>query len=248
MSAPNNTLPTDFGALLESHGVPILSRSGRDLRIAAVWRGGDSATVSVQTDTGLWYDHKAREGGGWRKLVDVDHLALGDGIERPRANVAGAQEKAKAERKTRVESARAGWDAADRLDDPVLEKIERNPMLSKRKRAAKVKSMQHVADMRGYLQSRGPGILDAAIRAGVRALRATNKLAQDRPCVIWPIRNPEQGQIKGIGREWGRGHENKKMKGLHMVPVGSDPHHKHSAGFVIPPATKGEAPPRSAVF
>ena len=242
MSAPNNTLPTDFGALLESHGVPILSRSGREVRIAAAWRGGDGATVSVQTDTGLWYDHKASEGGGWRKLVDVDHLALGAGMERPQVDVEGVQKKAATERKTRVQSARAGWDAADRLDDPVLEKIERNPMLSKRKRAAKTKSMEHIKAMRDYLESRGPGVLAAAIRAGVRALRATHKLAQGRPCVVWPIREPALGKIEGIQREWGRGHENKKMKGLHMVPVGNDPHHKHSGGFVIPPATKGAAP------
>ena len=242
MSAPNQNQTADFCGLLEAHGVPILSRSGREVRIAAVWRGGDGATVSIQTDTGLWFDHKTREGGGWSRLIDKDHLALGAGMERPQVDVEGVQKKAATERKTRVQSARAGWDAADRLDDPVLAKIERNPMLSKRKRAAKVKGMQHIADMRGYLQSRGPGILDAAIRAGARALRATHKLAQGRPCVVWPIREPALGKIEGIQREWGRGHENKKMKGLHMVPVGNDPHHKHSGGFVIPPATKGEAP------
>ena len=240
MSAPNQNI--DFGALLEARGVQILSRSGREVRIAAVWRGGDGATVSVRTDTGAWYDHKEREGGGWRKLVDANHLALGDGMECPQVDSAGVQNKAKAERRTRVEQARAGWDAADRLDDPVLEKIEHDPMLSKRKRAAKVKRMQHVADMRGYLESRGPGVLAAAVRAGARALRATHRLAQGRPCVVWPIRDPEQGKIEGIQREWGRGHDHKKMKGLHMVPVGDDPHHKHSGGFVIPPASKGAAP------
>ena len=246
MSAPNQV--ADFGALLEAHGVPILSRSGREVRIAAAWRGGDGATVSIQTDTGLWFDHKTREGGGWSRLIDKDHLALGDGMERPQVDVEGVQKKAATERKTRVQSARAGWDAADRLDDPVLAKIERNPMLSKRKRAAKTKSMEHIKAMRDYLESRGPGVLAAAIRAGVRALRATHKLAQGRPCVVWPIREPVLGKIEGIQREWGRGHENKKMKGLHMVPVGSDPHHKHSAGFVIPPATKGEAPPDLLFF
>lgn len=238
MSAPI----TDFGTLLESHGIPILSRSGREVRIAAVWRGGDGATVSVRTDTGAWYDHKGREGGGWRKLCDADHLSLGDGTERPQVNIGGVQKKAKAERKTRVESARAGWDAADRLDDPVLAKIERDPMLSSRKRTTKTRSMEHIQWARAYLESRGPGILDAAVRAGARALRATHKLAQDRSCVVWPIRNPERGAIEGIQREWGRGHENKKMKGLHMVAAGTDPHHKHSGGFVIPPATKGAAP------
>jgi hypothetical protein len=244
MSAPIKA-QTDFGGLLEAHGVPILSRSGREVRIAASWRGGDGATVSVRTDTGAWYDHKAREGGGWSKLIDADRLALGGCVERPRVNVAGVQEKAKAERKTRVESSRAGWDAADRLDDPLLAKVERDPMLSNRKRAAKTKSMEHIVSMRAYLESRGPGILDAAIRAGARALRATHKLAQGRPCLVWPMRNPEHGQIEGIQREWGRGHDNKKMKGLHMVPVadgeGADPHDKHSCGFVTPPATKGTA-------
>ena len=247
MSAPIKS-QTDFGALLEAHGVPILARSGREVRIAAVWRGGDGATVSIQTDTGLWYDHKVREGGGWRKLVDADHLALGEGIERPQVDSAGVHQKAKAERKTRVESARSGWNAADSLNDALLAKIEHDPMLSDRKRTAKVKSMQHIVDARAYLQSRGPGILESAIRAGVRALRATHKLAQGRPCVVWPMRNPNEGHIEGIGREWGRGHENKKMKGLHMVPVGDDPNHKHSAGFVVPPATKGKGTAPDLLF
>ena len=240
MSAPIKA-QTDFGALLEAHGVTILSRSGREVRIAAIWRGGDGATVSVRTDTGAWYDHKAREGGGWSKLLDANHLGLGAGMERPQVDHAGVQKRTKAERKTRVESAIAGWAAADKLNDAWLAKIECDKKLSDRKRAAKIKSMQHIADMRSYSESRAPGILDAAIRGGVRALRPTHHLAQGRPCLVWPIRHPVNGEITGIAREWGRGHENKKMKGLHMVPISNDLQDKHSGWFSVPPVAKGPA-------
>lgn len=253
MSTPNTAAP-DFGALLEAHGIPILSRSGREVRIAAAWRGGDGATVSIQTDTGLWYDHKTREGGGWRRLTDADHLALGDGMERPHVDTVAIQERNKKERKTRVQEARNGWDAGDRLDDALLAKLDR-AMLSNRKRAAKTRNMDHIKTMRGYFQDRGPGMLEAAIRGGARALRGAHKLnsgqyGQGRPCILFPMRDPVARTIPtcgaqvGIQREWGRGHENKRMKGLHMVArdPAADPSDstkdKISCAWVIPPSAK----------
>jgi hypothetical protein len=248
MSAPNKD-QADFGALLEAHGVPILSRSGREVRIAAVWRGGDGDSVSIQTDTGLWYDHVAKDGGGWRKLIGKDYLALGEGMERPEVDVEGVQKKDKAARKNRVEEARSGWKAADNLNDAMIEKVLRDPMLSNRKREAKLKGMEHIMAMRGYLESRGPGILAAAIRASARALRGTHKLnggkvGQGRPCVLWPEAHPVDGKVVGIRREWGRGHDNKRSKGLHLVPrdpkanLTDQTKDKHSCAVPIPPAVK----------
>ena len=78
---------------------------------------------------------------------------------------------------------------------------------------------------RAYLRSRGPGVLEAAIAAGVRVLPDSHKSSWNpdsktrAPCVLWPIRDPRSGDLVGVQREWGRGHKNKKMQGRHMVPV-----------------------------
>ena len=78
---------------------------------------------------------------------------------------------------------------------------------------------------RGYLSSRGPGVLEAAIAAGVRVLPTTSKSSynpntkQRAACILWPIRDPRSGDLVGVQREWGRGHKNKRMQGRHIVPV-----------------------------
>ena len=80
-----------------------------------------------------------------------------------------------------------------------------------------------------YLDTRGPGILDAAMRAGARARMAWRD-GKDQPCVVWPIydlRNGAHGDLIGVQREWGRGHANKKMLGRHILDG-------ISGGFVIP--------------
>lgn len=49
---------------------------------------------------------------------------------------------------------------------------------------------------RAYLRSRGPGVLEAAIAAGVRVLPDSHKSSWNpdsktrAPCVLWPIRDP----------------------------------------------------------
>ncbi|MHB8346694.1 MAG: toprim domain-containing protein [Acidiferrobacterales bacterium] len=92
---------------------------------------------------------------------------------------------------------------------------------------------------RYYLMHRAGGrddsILRVAVAAGVRVLPAGHPAAQGRPCILWPMLDPARGRLVGIQREWGRGHVNKKMLGLHMVPVSpKNPDVKQSAGFMFP--------------
>lgn len=94
---------------------------------------------------------------------------------------------------------------------------------------------------RAYLRSRGPGVLEAAIAAGVRVLPDSHKSSWNpdsktrAPCVLWPIRDPRSGDLVGVQREWGRGHTNKKMQGRHIVPVRPDaPDVTHSAYLRFP--------------
>ena len=94
---------------------------------------------------------------------------------------------------------------------------------------------------REYLQSRGPGVLDAASGAGARVLPDSHKASwnpdtQGRAhCVLWPMRDPRSGDLVGVQREWGRGHKNKKMLGRHMVPVDPvSPDMLHSAYLRFP--------------
>ncbi|UEO01097.1 toprim domain-containing protein [Acidiferrobacter thiooxydans] len=91
---------------------------------------------------------------------------------------------------------------------------------------------------RAYLRSRGPGVLEVAIAAGVRVLPTTSKSSYNpntkrrAPCILWPIRDPRSGNLVGAQREWGRGHKNKRMQGRHIVPMGgADPRAMHS-GYV----------------
>lgn len=88
---------------------------------------------------------------------------------------------------------------------------------------------------REYLRSRGTGVLEAAISAGVRVLPTTSKSSwnpdskERAPCVLWSMRDPRSGDLVGVQREWGQGHKNKRMQGRHIVPVGgADPNATHS--------------------
>ena len=95
---------------------------------------------------------------------------------------------------------------------------------------------------REYLRSRGAGVLEAAISAGVRVLPTTSRASWNpdekrrATCVLWPIRDPRSGHLVGVQREWGRGHKNKKMQGRHIVPVdpASSPDVTHSAYLRFP--------------
>lgn len=94
---------------------------------------------------------------------------------------------------------------------------------------------------REYLRSRGAGVLEAAIGAGVRVLPTASKSSYNpdtkrrESCVLWPIRDPRSGDLVGVQREWGRGHANKKMQGRHIVPVRQDtPDITHSAYLRFP--------------
>ncbi|MDA8205335.1 MAG: toprim domain-containing protein, partial [Thermaerobacter sp.] len=95
--------------------------------------------------------------------------------------------------------------------------------------------------VRAYFRGRHPLILEAAIAAGVRVLPTTSKSSWNpdtkkrAPCVLWPMRDPRSGDLVGVQREWGRGHENKKMQGRHIVPVDpANPDVTHSAYLRFP--------------
>ena len=95
--------------------------------------------------------------------------------------------------------------------------------------------------VRAYFRGRHQLILDAAIAAGVRVLPTTSKSSWNpdtknrAPCVLWPMRDPRSGDLVGVQREWGRGHENKKMQGRHIVPVDpANPDVTHSAYLRFP--------------
>ena len=88
-----------------------------------------------------------------------------------------------------------------------------------------------VVDRNRYLQSRGPGIIENAMQAGVRhRLARKSRYAPDLPCIIWPIfdlSTGSKGQIIGVQREWDRGHDAKRMFGKHIL-------NKQAGGFIIP--------------
>ena len=72
-----STVGQPVEAILLDAGVKF-SRSGSRLRFAARWRGGTNPTsVSLDPGEGLWYDHKAGEGGGLAKLFRLLGIEAG---------------------------------------------------------------------------------------------------------------------------------------------------------------------------
>lgn len=231
---------------LEAAGVRIFSRQRRWLRIAATWRGGTGPNVGVRKDTGRWRDHAAGEKGSWTDLKK--HLGIeGDlvSISPPTTN----QVDPDTYTSTRREIARRTWESGHALTGAHEQKI----LVSNRSNRQKAKALAGAASQailwaREYLESRGPGALEAAIRAGVRVLPTTHKSSWHpvkktrAPCLLWPVRDPKTGKLVAVQREWGRGHDNKRSIAGHILPVRPGGYETHGAGFVFPPVKRIESP------
>ncbi len=194
-------------------------RSGGRLRIKAAWRGGNGWNVAIHPDGGCWTDHGNNgESGNWHMLCD--RL----GISGPARALPVPVKKFSANKPAQ--------DAAD---------------VSRRRRQALDAWEAGLEDLSGwardYLISRGgtggDGLLESARAAGARVLPASHWAAkrdgQGASCLLWPMRDPRTGELVGVQREWGRGHDNKRMKGLHMVPINKkNPDVKHTAALRFP--------------
>ena len=236
---------------LESAGVRIFSRSTGWLRIAATWRGGTGPNVGVRKDTGRWHDHAANEKGSWNDLKQRLGIS-GTGIEiSPAAApyVPSANDDPDTYTSTRREVARRTWESGHALTGAHEQKI----LGSNRSNRQKAKALagatsQAILWAREYLQSRGPGVLNAAIRAGVRVLPIAHKSSWHpvrkarMPCLLWPVRDPKTGKLVAVQREWGRGHDNKRSIAGHILPVRPGGYETHGAGFVFPPVKRIESP------
>lgn len=240
--------------VLEAAGVRVFSRSGAWLRIAATWRGGGGGNVGVRKDTGRWRDHAADEKGSWGELkkrlgiADGEPVAISpggpavQGVPDPTAD-------ADAYVSTRREIARRVWDAGHTLTGAHEQKI----LNSNRSKRQKAKSLAGAASQailwaRKYLESRGPGVLGAAIHASVRVLPITHKSSwhpvekRRMPCLLWPVRDPKSGKLVAVQREWGRGHDNKRSIAGHILPIRPGSYQTHGAGFVFTPTRRVAEP------
>ena len=234
----------DIRSTLEAAGVTVRG-GGRWLRIQAAWRGGAGFNVGVHCESGAWVDHAQGDKGGWRDLCLHLGIEGASPVVRNEAAIAASITRETNDTARRIDQARRAYNAGDRLDDPMFIKIstgQARGVQSNRQITKALRPFAHIIWARDYLQGRGDGLMDVAIRAGVRVLRAGHKAAQGRPCLVWPIRDPRTGEIVGVQREWGRGHDNKKMLGRALVEI--DPTRrdglKCAGGFAFPPAP--EAP------
>ncbi len=246
----------DIRSTLEGAGITVQDRGGQWFRIQAVWRNGDGFNVGVHREDGHWHDHAgAGEAGSWRTLCKRLGIDGGAPVVRDAAAQAASDKEAAVSLSRRMKLARDAWAAADRLNDPFFLKIlegRARHVQSKRQIAKALASYQHIIWAREYLNSRGEDTLDAAIRAGARVLRGTHRSASFKkengdwhrgPCVLWPMLDPIDGTMSGIQREWGRGHEYKKMLGPSRVPIdrARPKGLKQAAVFTIPPAKGNKA-------
>ena len=218
----------DIRSALDRAGIRYKSSGNGWIRCRAVWRDSRENDLAINIESGGWKDHGGDgASGGLRNLCD--RL----GLDRPARREFTATEKAAWAKARREKRAR------DQADTSVRVGLATNAWNA----ALTTLDGQNPAQAwaRTYLTSRGPGILEAAIAAGVRVLPDSHKSswnpdAQKRAhCVLWPIRDPQSGDLVGVQREWGRGHVNKKMLGRHMVPVNpADPDILHSGYLRFP--------------
>ena len=218
----------DIRSALDRAGIRYKSSGNGWIRCRAVWRDSRENDLAINIESGGWKDHGGDgASGGLRNLCD--RL----GLDRPARREFTATEKAAWAKARREKRAR------DQADTSVRVGLATNAWNA----ALTTLDGQNPAQAwaRTYLTSRGPGILEAAIAAGVRVLPDSHKSswnpdAQKRAhCVLWPIRDPQSGDLVGVQREWGRGHKNKRMQGRHMVQVNpADPDTLHSAYLCFP--------------
>lgn len=204
-----------------AHGIQT-RKAGSWIAINAAWRGGESFSVHVHPVSGGWVDKVAGETGSFSKLAKKLGLGKTAAMVVDKDVVEQARQAECREKVAKQEKAVELYDRAYPIGRPLDPQVELHGKTTSQKSYWR----DTEAQVMNYLKSRGGA--DAAVAAGARwtTLSKGNGLKPE-PCVIWPIRDLENGKLIGIQREWGRGHENKKMLGSHMT-VGGE-----SGGFVL---------------
>lgn len=207
--------------VLVAHGIQT-RKAGSWLAVNAAWRGGENFSVHVHPVSGGWVDKASGEKGNFSKLTKKLGLGKDAAIVVDKDVVEQAHQAEYREKVAKQEKAADIYDRAYPVGKPLDPQVE----LHGKTTAQRAYWRDAEAQIMNYLGSRGGA--DAAIAAGARwtTLSKGNGLKPE-PCVVWPIRDLENGKLIGIQREWGRGHENKKMLGSHMTPGGE------SGGFAL---------------
>ncbi|MBU2853470.1 zincin-like metallopeptidase domain-containing protein [Acidithiobacillus ferriphilus] len=202
-------------------GITSQSSSGW-LRIKADWRGGDGYSVAVHPDTGGWKDHTTGETGNWKTLavrLGLDGNALSPLTQEERQSIA---QKADEDLRKRTQAAQALWSKAQPVGKALDNQVELHGLTTTGKMAKRNAEKW----VESYLDERNGK--EAAIAAGARWASLPKELnGKPEPCILWPMRDFSTGELTGIQREWGRGHENKRMLGRHMTDTGE------SSGFIL---------------
>jgi hypothetical protein len=204
-----------------THGIQA-RKAGSWLAINAAWRSGENFSVHVHPVSGGWVDKVSGEKGNFSKLTKKLGLGKDAAIAVDKDVAEQSRQAESREKVAKQEKAADIYDRAYPIGKPL------DPMVELYGKTASQKAYWRDAEAQvmNYLESRGGA--DAAVAAGARwATLSKGNGQKPEPCVVWPIRDLENGKLIGIQREWGRGHENKKMLGSHMV-VGGE-----SGGFVL---------------
>lgn len=192
------------------------------LRIKADWRGGDGYSVAVHPDTGGWKDHTTGETGNWKTLagrLGLDGNAISPLTQQERQSIA---QKADEDLRKRTQAAQVLWSKAQLVGKALDNQVELHGLTTTGKMGKR--NAEKWVD--SYLDERNGK--EAAIAAGARWASLPKELnGKPEPCILWPMRDFATGELTGIQREWGRGHENKRMLGRHMTDTGE------SAGFIL---------------
>ncbi|MBU2768284.1 hypothetical protein HAP94_19440, partial [Acidithiobacillus ferrivorans] len=204
-----------------THGIQT-RKAGSWLAINAAWRGGEHFSVHVHPVSGGWIDKVSGEKGGFPKLAEKLGLGKDAAVAVDKDVIEQARQAEFREKVAKQEKAADIYDRAYPIGKPLDPMVE----LHGKTTAQRAYWRDAEAQLMNYLESRGGA--DAAVAAGARwATLSKGNGLKPEPCVVWPIRDLENGKLIGIQREWGRGHENKKMLGSHMTANGE------SGGFVL---------------
>lgn len=191
--------PDVIGAL-ESAGIRY-RKSGSWVRIRAIWRDGDEPNIAIRLSSGGWFDHVTKEKGAWPEIAGKLGIYCPQSNNKP-----WTQEDKKAwAAKKAAEKAKETKEVTDNMAAAMRMWSRSVPLDA---------DHDNARAMRACLQSRGgthPGPeLISLMNAGARAGRSC-----ERPCLVWPQHHPLTEQVVCIQREWGKGHDNKKMLGPH---------------------------------
>ncbi len=178
-----------FDALKDLNLSP--SRSGKFIRIPAVWRGGKNRNVAVHSASGTWTDHATEEKGNWRQLLDLIQTSPAhnfDDIDKTRAVRFGKH------------SGKSGSALADSLLKiaipvnlpPDLEFHGLSGNEKRRKVAAQQKRKAAHAEafriVRAHFQKRLPGISpDAALKSFAEAATGAIRVDRNKVQFVTPV-------------------------------------------------------------